>query len=160
MESFPQVVGGVLRRARKERGLTLHDVAARSRGRFKPSALGGYERGERMISLKRFVDLAGTYGVPADRLVAEVLGRLSPESRREVVIDLNRLARIRDDAGRLVAEFVHQVRTQRGDYLTDVITLRSGDLETLATASRLKPQALLDRLSPALRKPSRPLTRP
>jgi hypothetical protein len=51
----------------------------------------------------------------------------------------------------VVAEFVHKVKAQRGDYLSDVITLRSGDLHSLALASGLNPQTLVARLAPALR---------
>ena len=52
-------VGRALRRARLARGLTLRQVGERSLGAFKPTAVAGYERGERAISLKRFY--AATY---------------------------------------------------------------------------------------------------
>ncbi|MGH2699518.1 MAG: helix-turn-helix domain-containing protein [Actinomycetota bacterium] len=63
-DRFSNALGEVLRRARKQRGMTLDDVRRRSRGRFKSSAVGGYERGERAISLERFCDLSEMYGVP------------------------------------------------------------------------------------------------
>src|SRR5207244_4441372 len=63
---FADAVGQVLRRARRARGFTLRDVHVRSRGRFKPSAVGGYERGERAISLDRFSQLAELYDCPPD----------------------------------------------------------------------------------------------
>ena len=147
---FSEAVGEVLRRARRERGLTLHEVRRRSRGRFKPSSVGCYERGERAISLDRFCQLAAVYGMPADRLLADILAQLAPEGRREIVIDLNRLSGLRTDEARLVSEFVHKIKSERGDYLTDVITLRSGDLEAQALATGVKPQMLLTRLRPAL----------
>jgi transcriptional regulator with XRE-family HTH domain len=77
MERFGEVAGEVLRDARRKRGLTLRAVWRRSGGRFKPSALGGYERGERSISLDKFCGLAAIYGVAADRLLAEVLDRVT-----------------------------------------------------------------------------------
>lgn len=150
MEPFLNVIGETLRRARQARGLTLRDVQARSRGGFKPSALGSYERGERMISLERFCELAAIYGVPADRLLCDVLDRAAPDARREVVIDLNRLALLRGEEGRLVAEYVHKVKVQRGDYLTDVVTLRSGDLQALALEAGLKPRDLSQKLKPTV----------
>jgi transcriptional regulator with XRE-family HTH domain len=143
--------GEILRRARHRSGLTLHQVMTRSGGRFKPSVIGGYERGERSISLSRFWELSRFYGVPPDRLLGEVLAELAPESRTEVVIDVNKLTLVLGDEGRAVAEFVHRVKMQRGDYLTDVITLRSGDLEALSLATGESPPSLLRKLRPALR---------
>jgi transcriptional regulator with XRE-family HTH domain len=118
-------------------------------GEFKPSVLGGYERGERTISLERFTDLAKLYGVPADRLLGEVLGTV--QGQADIVIDLNRLALLDEREVRAVAEFVHNVRTKRGDYFTDVISLRSGDVEALAFSSGLAARELLSKLQPALR---------
>ncbi|MDQ2964665.1 MAG: helix-turn-helix domain-containing protein, partial [Chloroflexota bacterium] len=56
-------MGRALRRARQTRGLTLRDVGIRSGGIFTPTAVAGYERGERAISLRRFCDLATFYDV-------------------------------------------------------------------------------------------------
>lgn len=155
MEAFAEILGQILRGARLRNGMTLQEVKARTGGRFKPSALGGYERGERRITLERFCALATLYGVPPDRLLAEALQELNPEGRDEVIIDLNRLSRLETESGRLVAEFVHNVRAQRGDYLSDLITLRSGDLETLSLISKTTPKSLVSRLRPALRAPKR-----
>ena len=80
-----EAIGAVLRQAREDRDLTLRDVQARSMGRFKPSSLGGYERGEREISVHRFCELAAVYQIPPDRLLASVLDRVAPEGRAEVV---------------------------------------------------------------------------
>jgi hypothetical protein len=122
-----------------------------ARGALSPSALGGYERAERTISLGRFCELAAMYGIPPDRLLAEALGRLDPEGRESVVIDLTRLSRIQPDQQRQVAEFLHRIRDARGDLVSAVITLRSGDLEALAFSSGLPPRTLLARLRPVLR---------
>lgn len=150
-DAFSAALGEVLRRARAQRNMTLHDVQVRSEGRFKPSAVGGYERGERSISIERFCDLAKIYGVPADRLLAEFQAKLVPEGRREAVIDLNRLSLLEVDHAKVVADFIHKVMLQREDYLTDVITLRAGDIETLAITSRQTPRRLLSNISAALR---------
>jgi transcriptional regulator with XRE-family HTH domain len=144
-------VGEALRQTRRERGLTLYDVGVLSGGRFKPSALGGYERGERSISLGRFCALAAIYGVPADRLLARTLEHASPAGRCELVIDLTKLSLIGTEQAHLVAQFIHRVRAQREDYLSDVVTLRSGDLDALALAAQVRPDALLESLGPALR---------
>ena len=78
----------MLRRARKARGLTLRALQARSGGRFKPSAVGGYERGERAISVERFIELSVAYGIPADRLMGQVLDAIDPSRRPEAILDL------------------------------------------------------------------------
>jgi transcriptional regulator with XRE-family HTH domain len=156
MERFGEVAGEVLRDARRKRGLTLRAVWRRSGGRFKPSALGGYERGERSISLDKFCGLAAIYGVAADRLLAEVLDRVTPGGRRRVDVDLDALADLgqaevpKSDDAQAVGQFVHSIRTRRGDFLTNVVSLRAGDLESFATELGVEPKTLVKRLEPAL----------
>ncbi len=148
---FSEALGEVLRRARTRVRMTLNDVEMKSGGGFKPSAVGGYERGERSISVERFCNLCKIYGIPPDRLLAELQVELGPDGRREAVIDLNRLSLLEVTQARLVADFVHKVRSQREDYLTDVITLRAGDIESLAFAAHETPRKLLADISPALK---------
>jgi len=81
-DSIAGAVGATLRRARRARGLTLQEVGARSGGEFTPTAVAGYERGERRISLQRFCDLATFYGVAPEELLAEVL---RPEPPSELI---------------------------------------------------------------------------
>ena len=70
--SIGEEVGRALRRARLARGLTLRQVGERSLGAFKPTAVAGYERAERTISLERFYALCLFYGVAPTQLLAEV----------------------------------------------------------------------------------------
>ena len=153
-QKFPEAIGRALRRARRDRGLTLDDVEVRSRGRFKRSAVGGYERGERQISLSRFCELAAVYNVSPGHLLTKALQQ-GAQVPPVVVIDLARLSRIEDEDVWAVAQLVQDLKVQRGDLLTDVITLRAGDLEILATAFGEKSSRLLEKLRPALRKPHR-----
>ena len=60
---FNGEVGRRLRLARKRRGLSLMAVEEASRGEFKPSALGSYERGERALSVHRLHRLTQLYGM-------------------------------------------------------------------------------------------------
>jgi transcriptional regulator with XRE-family HTH domain len=140
----------VLRAVRREAGLTLRQAAARSRGQFTPSGIAGYERAERAISLARFSSLADLYAVPADRLLTRVLTQLRPERSSELVIHIGRLPLIHGREREIVAEFIHVVKAQRHDYLSDLITLRSGDLETMALRAGDSPRKLLEILRPAL----------
>jgi transcriptional regulator with XRE-family HTH domain len=71
-------VGRALRRARTARGLTLREVGRRSGGGFTPTAVAGYERGERNISLRRFCELAIFYGDEPIHLLAEALHAEEP----------------------------------------------------------------------------------
>jgi transcriptional regulator with XRE-family HTH domain len=147
---FREAIGGALRAARRERGLTLRDVASLSDRRFKPSALGGYERGERSISLERFTELSSVYGVPADRLLGQVLDQIDPEGRVEVVVDVTQLDLLPGEEPKLAADLVGRVVTLRGEHPGASVSLRSGDLEQLALASRLTAGELVRRLEPAL----------
>jgi transcriptional regulator with XRE-family HTH domain len=89
---FAAAVGQILRKLRTERDLTLHGVQDLSGGTFKASALSGYERGERSISLERFRDLTGLYSIPADAALAQIIAlvgdRPSVELSNHRVVDL------------------------------------------------------------------------
>jgi transcriptional regulator with XRE-family HTH domain len=152
VRSFVEVLGEALRRARRQRGLTLHEVERLAAHRFSASSLGSYERGDRHISLERFCELAEIYGMPPDRLLSEVIDRMAPEGRREIVVDLTQLDLLTGDESRLTADLVQRVRSQRGDWGGDLITLRAGDVQALAFASKIEPRTLLERLEPALRR--------
>jgi transcriptional regulator with XRE-family HTH domain len=87
MSDFLRVVGDELRRARQDAGLALRDLNVRSDREFKASAVGGYERGERSISLDRFCRLAAVYGVSPAQLLGRVMER-TPSEKRDMVIDI------------------------------------------------------------------------
>ena len=150
MNRISETIGEALRRARKRRGLTLHDVDRISRGRFKPSSVGSYERGTRTISAPLFCELSTLYGVAPDRLLSEALAASESEAAADVVIDLTRLPRLQGQEARVVVEFVERVQSQRRGPHSDVITLRTGDLQFLSSAAGLEPRALLNLLTPAL----------
>lgn len=80
-DDFAAATGEVLRQVRAGRSLSLRQVTVRSGGRFKPSSVASYERGERQISLERFFSLAEVYDVAPERIVAAIAYSL--ERRRE-----------------------------------------------------------------------------
>src|SRR5437870_13575284 len=88
MASMALEIGRALRRARLARGLTLKQLAVASAGRFKPTSVAGYERGERSISVVRFCVLCRICGVPGDGLLGEV--RRASRDRPELMLDLMR----------------------------------------------------------------------
>jgi transcriptional regulator with XRE-family HTH domain len=154
IDHLSRAVGEALRRARREQGLSLRAAAARSGSRFKASSLGAYERAERRISLERFSELAPLYNTSPDRLMSQALDLLDPASRRSVVIDLTRLTAVPAPERSILEEFVQRLRDRRRDLLSKVITLRSGDVETLALVSGIGSERLMERLRPALRQES------
>jgi transcriptional regulator with XRE-family HTH domain len=133
-------IGRALRRARLAQGLTLKQLAAASAGRFKPTSVAGYERGERSISVVRFCELCRVFRVPPDRLLAEILR--AAQADPELVIDLTHLERLEAAEGELLSGFVQQVASLRGSGDVDRITLRAGDVEVLASASGRRPDEL------------------
>lgn len=146
--TFGREIGRILRRARESRGLTLRQASIVSGGRFAPTSLASYERGERAISVERFCQLAEVYGMPAERLLAEVTRAV--EERPAAIIDLTALERLEKPEARLVGRFVREVVRLRGDVPRHVISLRNGDLQVLASASGRRADELLDAIRPAL----------
>ena len=140
MASMALEIGRALRRARLARGMTLKQLSVASAGRFKPTSVAGYERGERSISVVRFCELCRLLGVPADRLLGEILraARADPE----LVIDLTQLERLGPSEGELFAGFVQQVASLRGSGDIERIALRAGDIEVLASAAGRRPDEL------------------
>ncbi len=86
VEQFNVSLGQRLRAARRQRGWSLGEVETKTGGEFKASVVGAYERGERAISVQRFVGLAESYGLPATELLPPV------EAGEGLVIDLDALA--------------------------------------------------------------------
>jgi transcriptional regulator with XRE-family HTH domain len=150
--SFDLEAGRVLRRARLSRGLTLRQVGVQSGGAFKATAVAGYERGERSISLGRFCDLAAIYEIPPERLLAEVARAAA--GRPSAIVDLALLESIEGVEAETVAGFVRNVRHLRGGNGENggTVVLRAVDLAVVATAAGTRPDELLERIAPALRR--------
>jgi transcriptional regulator with XRE-family HTH domain len=140
-------IGRVLRLVRVARGLTLRGAAAASNGRFRPSSIAGYERGERAITIQRFCDLAGVYGVEPARLLDGILADARGESRIE--LDLTALGELDLPEAATLRSFAERVRGLRGTGGAEVVTLRHADLEVIARVSGRGRDELLDLLSPA-----------
>lgn len=82
----------------------MGEVEELTRGEFKASVVGAYERGERAISVQRFVRLAEVYQVDAGTLLPS-----SPNS--ELVIDLDVLAG--DNGDQLVDRYLAAIQLLR-----------------------------------------------
>ena len=135
-EKFCAEVGARLRKLRLARGLSLQDVA-RMNPDFTFSALGGWERGIRSISVPRFHALAAFYNVP----VAMLLGaKGSGPKRRRLVLDLEALKRSPSTAAP-VSRFARSIVVARGDYNGRVLTLRDDDLYAISAMIGVKTHA-------------------
>ena len=148
-ETRAQEIGTALRRARQARGYTLRQVADLSHGTFKPSSLASYERGERAISIERFLKLTALYNISPPRLFAEVARRV--EGRPFVRIDVERVKILGGAEAGILDGFIRNVFLLRHQPVADTISLRNGDLEVLATAAGRLAREFEEAIEPALR---------
>ena len=146
-------VGERLRSIRRQKGLSLHDVEARSGHEFKASVLGAYERGERAISVPRLIRLAEIYSVPADQLLpreAEFeidLTDRDPGSFEEgFTIDLERLNTLDDADAAVLSRYAATIQLQRQDFNGRILTIRRDDLRVVAAVLGRSPDDLRLRL--------------
>ena len=135
-------VGERLRAIRRQKGLSLHDVEARSTLEFKASVLGAYERGERAISVPRLLRLAEIYEVPADQLLPrEFEGEISLvegsstslDTSSGFAIDLVRLHDVDDPDAQMLSRFASSIQLERQDFNGRMLTIRRSDLRVLAS---------------------------
>jgi transcriptional regulator with XRE-family HTH domain len=144
-------IGAVLRRARRARGLALRNVSSLSSGTFKPSSLASYERGDRALSVERFLLLAELYDIPSARLMAQISRRA--EGRPPIVVDVRTAHTIGGVEGAILAGFIHEViALRRQSASSEEISLRDGDLEVLATASGRRAEQFMEAVELALRR--------
>ena len=146
-------VGERLRAIRRQKGLSLHDVEARSGQEFKASVLGAYERGERAISVPRLLRLAELYCVPADQLLPrggdvdiDLTAETATANGEGFTIDLVRLHEIDDEDAAVVARYAATIQLQRQDFNGQMLTIRHDDLRVLAAVMGRSPDDLGTRL--------------
>jgi transcriptional regulator with XRE-family HTH domain len=146
---YARELGERLRRIRVQKGMSLQDVQQSSGGKWKAAVVGAYERGDRNVTVARLSELADFYDVP----VPEILPDESPpapaptESRRRVVLDLERLDRVPESERDPIARFTHAIQIQRGDYNGRVLTIREDDLMALSLLYQTTADELARRLS-------------
>ena len=143
-------IGERLRAIRRQQGLSLHDVEARSGQEFKASVLGAYERGERALSVTRLLRLAELYDVPPDQLLPR-----SPDVEIDLTrggehgaltIDLVRLNELQEPDAEVLARYAATIQLQRQDFNGRMLTIRRDDVRVLAAVLGRTPEALKNRL--------------
>ena len=135
-------VGDRLRAIRRQKGLSLHDVEARSGLEFKASVLGAYERGERAISVPRLLRLAEIYEVPPDQLLpreldneinlVEATTNGAAEFEAGFTIDLVKLHGLDDPDAQVLSRYAATIQLERQDFNGRLLTIRRDDLRILA----------------------------
>jgi len=140
------LVGERLRAIRRQKGLSLHDVEARSNHEFKASVLGAYERGERALSVPRLLRLAELYGVPPDQLLprdVEIEIDLTAQGEAEgYTIDLVRLGELQEPDAQVLARYASTIQLQRQDFNGRMLTIRRDDVRVLAAVLGRTPEDL------------------
>ena len=130
-------VGERLRAIRRQKGLSLHDVEARSDLEFKASVLGAYERGERAISVPRLLRLAEIYEVPPDQLLPR---------DADIEINLTEGTDLDDPEAAVLSRYAATIQLQRQDFNGRLLTIRRDDLRVLAAVLGRRPDDLGVRL--------------
>lgn len=142
MASSGAKVGERLRAIRRQKGLSLHDVEARSGMEFKASVLGAYERGERAISVPRLLRLSDIYEVPSDQLLPRDCDgeiNLADGDRRPAVdmssgytVDLVRLHELDEPDAVILSRYASTIQLERQDFNGRLLTIRREDMRILA----------------------------
>lgn len=140
-----RVLGERLRAIRQQKGWSLKEVEKKSRGRFKASALGAYERGERNLSVPRLNDLSRFYKVPLEYfLVNEGDANYLPKSEH-LTIDLKKLDKLPQKDKNPFLRYLQLIQSQRGDFNDKVISIRRDDMIPLSFLYHTTPTSLTNK---------------
>ncbi|MGA0901572.1 MAG: helix-turn-helix domain-containing protein [Candidatus Nanopelagicaceae bacterium] len=117
-----------LRQVRERAGLTLKQVESMSDGRWKAGAVGCYERGTRFLTLERAIELLDFYGAQIS-----VLAPLPEMGDPRIIINLRNLRNIdqSDYLTRAIKNLIQNIKLSRGDWNSELITLRKSDFQNL-----------------------------
>jgi transcriptional regulator with XRE-family HTH domain len=142
-------IGERLRAIRRQQGLSLHDVEARSGQEFKASVLGAYERGERALSVGRLIRLAELYEVPPGQLLPRAddsieidLTRTNGEVADGLSLDLVRLNHLEHPDAEVLSRYASTIQLQRQDFNGKMLTIRKDDVRVLAAVLGRRPEDL------------------
>ncbi len=146
-QDYARALGARLRSIRQQQGLSLQGVEEKSEGRWKAVVVGSYERGDRAVTVQRLSELAQFYGIPMSELLpgANQFGA-AREAPPKLVLDLELLHGVDSSESAPLTRFASTVQAQRGDYNGKVLSIRQGDLLTLAVIYDESPSQLAERL--------------
>ncbi|MEY4152208.1 MAG: hypothetical protein RL470_267 [Actinomycetota bacterium] len=128
-----------LRSIRISKSLSLNDVETLSQGTLKAVVLGSYERGARTLSVKRAMAIAELYQIPLAQLFSDEVPVEVIDVPR-AILDLRTINKRALDRShydyekyQLVARVAQRVIHSRQDWNGEVLSIRHGDIETIAT---------------------------
>ena len=111
--------------------------------------MGSYERGSRAISLARAIDIANLFAIPLAELIEEPSTRNSGDEAL-LILDLRKLrgmeSKKASDEIAKVRNFANAICAKRRDWNGEVLTLRSGDLDTLTLVMEMTAQEVQELL--------------
>lgn len=140
---YQQRLGARLRAVRRSQGLRLQDVEQRSDGVFKAVVVGSYERGDRAIAAHKLAALADFYGIPVASLLPEEYAPDLADRAPGWRISLEVLYVTHDPELTPLKRLAQHVLEQRGEPEGTILTLRADDLQTVAVALAMRPEALV-----------------
>jgi transcriptional regulator with XRE-family HTH domain len=131
--------GARLRAIRRQQGLSLHDVEARSGQEFKTAILGAYERGERALSVERLLRLAALYHVPPSELLppgdaTEIDLTQGPDlgPAHGITLNLVALHQLQHPDAEALLRYAGTIQLQRQDFNGRMLTIRHYDAQMIA----------------------------
>jgi transcriptional regulator with XRE-family HTH domain len=125
VDPLNQMIGTRVREARRARGWSLLDVEAASKGEFKASVLGAYERGERALSVARLLRLAALFEMSPVVFLPEAT------EQKQAVIDLEAAEAAGDGQGETIDRFLGAIQNMRKGG-SPRAAVRQSDLKVLA----------------------------
>jgi len=147
---YDEVLGQQLRKVRIEKGYSLKDVEEKSKGLFKSSVLGAYERGDRHITVSRLYKLADFYKVPVSHLLIKEKQNRDVNTLARVGklrINLEKMESMPRKEKNILGKYIELIKLQRGDINEKVITIRRDDLRALSCLFALSPSETLEKLA-------------
>ena len=146
IEPTQEIIAHQIRALRKRRGWSLSAVETLSKGAISAVSLGSYERCDRAISLRRLNEIAKFFEVPLLYLLGEAKSMTGSDQLTPLVVDLRRMKVLslnlnaRGDVTLIaLTTLVTSIAHRRGDWNSEVMSLRRNDLLTLSLMT-MKPE--------------------
>mgnify|MGYP000199171041 CR=1 FL=1 len=144
----PLHIGARLKHIRRQQGLTLKQIEIKSRGKWKAVVIGSYERGTRSLSVAKAEELASFYGVPLSAFFTEREQSANTLSDG-LTFDLRKLRQslaTPDEFSDQVYGLLNWIARKREDWNGEILSLRSGDIDTLMILTKKNEVELADAL--------------
>ena len=146
----PHHIGARLKHIRRQQGLTLKQIEIKSRGKWKAVVIGSYERGTRSLSVAKAEELANFYGVPLSAFFTERELHSEHNLSGGFTFDLRKLRQsiaTSDQFSSQVYGLLNWIARKREDWNGEILSLRSGDIDTLMILTKKNKVELADALT-------------